>query len=42
MNNATDHALKMDVYTIYLQKSRADLEAEKIGDEIIGKKKKSS
>ena len=27
-NNATDHALKMDVYTIYLRKSRADLEAE--------------
>ena len=25
MNNATDHALKMDVYAIYLRKSRADL-----------------
>ena len=48
MNNATDVALKMDVYAIYLCKSRADLEAEKLskrleyGYEIIGKKKKSS
>lgn len=32
MNNATDVALKMDVYTIYLRKSRADLEAEKLGE----------
>ena len=32
MNNATDHALKMDVYAIYLRKSRADLEAEKLGE----------
>lgn len=29
MNNATDRTLKMDVYAIYLRKSRADLEAEK-------------
>jgi hypothetical protein len=28
MNIATDRALKMDVYAIYLRKSRADLEAE--------------
>ena len=32
MNNATDVALKMDVYAIYLRKSRADLEAEKLGE----------
>ena len=32
MNNATDHALKMDIYEIYLRKSRADLEAEKLGE----------
>lgn len=32
MNNATDVALKMDVYAIYLCKSRADLEAEKLGE----------
>lgn len=32
MNNATDRALKMDVYAIYLRKSRADLEAEKLGE----------
>ena len=30
MNNATDIALKMDVYAICLRKSRADLEAEKL------------
>lgn len=29
MNTTTDHALKMDVYAIYLRKSRADLETEK-------------
>ena len=29
MNNATDRALKMDVYAIYLRKSRADLAARK-------------
>ena len=33
MNNATDRALKMDMYAIYLRKSRADLEAEKLGKE---------
>ena len=32
MNNATDRALKMDIYAIYLRKSRADLEAEKLGE----------
>ena len=32
MNNATDVALKIDVYAIYLLKSRADLEAEKLGE----------
>ena len=32
MNVATDRALKMDVYAIYLRKSRADLEAEKLGE----------
>lgn len=32
MNNTTDIALKMDVYAIYLRKSRADLEAEKLGE----------
>lgn len=32
MNNAADRALKMDVYAIYLRKSRADLEAEKLGE----------
>lgn len=32
MNSATDRALKMDVYAIYLRKSRADLEAEKLGE----------
>ena len=32
MNTATDRALKMDVYAIYLRKSRADLEAEKLGE----------
>ena len=30
MNNVTSKALDMDVYAIYLRKSRADLEAEKI------------
>lgn len=33
MNKATDRALKMDIYAIYLRKSRADLEAEKLGEE---------
>ena len=32
MNNATDTALNMDIYAIYLRKSRADLEAEKLGE----------
>ena len=32
MNNAVDTALKLDVYAIYLRKSRADLEAEKLGE----------
>ena len=32
MNNATDRALKMDMYAICLRKSRADLEAEKLGE----------
>ena len=34
MNNAVEKALnpKMDVYAIYLRKSRADLEAEKLGE----------
>lgn len=32
MNTATDRAFKMDVYAIYLRKSRADLEAEKLGE----------
>lgn len=32
MNKATDRALKMDVYAIYLRKSRADVEAEKLGE----------
>ena len=31
MKAATDNALKMDVYAIYLYKSRADIEAEKLG-----------
>ena len=32
MNSVTDRALKMDVYAIYLRKSRADIEAEKLGE----------
>ena len=41
MNNATDIALKMDVYAIYLRKSRADLEAEKLGEgETLARHKK--
>lgn len=31
-NNTTDRALNMDVYAIYLRKSRADIEAEKLGE----------
>lgn len=32
MNQATDIALDMDVYAIYLRKSRADMEAEQLGE----------
>ena len=32
MDNATNRVLKMDVYAIYLRKSRADLEAEKLDE----------
>lgn len=32
MNNAIDSAFKMEQYAIYLRKSRADLEAEKLGE----------
>jgi DNA invertase Pin-like site-specific DNA recombinase len=32
MNNAVDNAFGMDVYAIYLRKSRADVEAEKLGE----------
>ncbi len=41
MNNATEAALKMDVYAIYLRKSRADMEAEKLGEgETLARHKK--
>ena len=41
MNNAVDTALKLDVYAIYLRKSRADLEAEKLGEgETLARHKK--
>ena len=30
MNNATDVAIKMDVYAIYLRKSRADLKQKSL------------
>ena len=41
MNNATDIALKMDVYAIYLRKPREDLEAEKLGeDETLARNRK--
>lgn len=40
-NNAVESALKMDVYAIYLRKSRADLEAEKLGEgETLARHKK--
>lgn len=40
MNNAVENA-KMDVYAIYLRKSRADLEAEKLGEgETLARHKK--
>lgn len=32
MNNAVNNAFGMDVYAIYLRKSRADVEAEKLGE----------
>ena len=32
MNTAVDNAFYMDVYAIYLRKSRADVEAEKLGE----------
>ena len=41
MNNITDTALNLDVYAIYLRKSRADLEAEKLGEgETLARHKK--
>lgn len=41
MNNAVDISLKMDVYAIYLRKSRADVEAEKLGEgETLARHKK--
>lgn len=41
MNNAVDAALNMDVYAIYLRKSRADMEAEKLGEgETLARHKK--
>lgn len=41
MNRAVDIALNMDVYAIYLRKSRADLEAEKLGEgETLARHKK--
>ena len=40
-NNAVDQAFKMDVWAIYLRKSRADLEAEKLGEgETLARHKK--
>ena len=40
-NNAVENAFKMDVYAIYLRKSRADLEAEKLGEgETLARHKK--
>ena len=32
MNNAVEDALNLDVYALYLRKSRADMEAEKLGE----------
>lgn len=41
MNNTVDAALNMDIYAIYLRKSRADLEAEKLGEgETLARHKK--
>lgn len=40
-NEVIDNALKMDVYAIYLRKSRADAEAEKLGEgETLARHKK--
>lgn len=40
-NNIVDAALNMDVYALYLRKSRADLDAEKLGDgETLARHKK--
>jgi DNA invertase Pin-like site-specific DNA recombinase len=40
-NKAVDEAFKMDVWAIYLRKSRADLEAEKLGEgETLARHKK--
>lgn len=40
-NEAVENALKMDVWAIYLRKSRADLEAEKLGEgETLARHKK--
>lgn len=40
-NNAVENAFKMDVYAIYLRKSRADMEAEKLGEgETLARHKK--
>lgn len=41
MNQATEIALDMDVYAIYLRKSRADMEAEQLGEgETLARHKK--
>ena len=42
MNNAVENALNgLDVYAIYLRKSRADIEAEKLGEgETLARHKK--
>lgn len=41
MNNATDKALNLKAYAIYLRKSRADIEAEKLGEgETLARHKK--
>ena len=41
MNNTVEDALHMDVYAIYLRKSRADMEAEKLGEgETLARHKK--
>lgn len=41
MNNTVEEALQMDVYAIYLRKSRADMEAEKLGEgETLARHKK--